>query len=137
MADAREDDEFSEGDGGIMHEPPIFDAVIVTIDNAELARWMALAIRCRCGSKHYPWPLLRRVTRYRRLDEIAVRLKCKKRGCRPQRVWLHWRGGSDANEVYEKTILEAPNEPVPPTMSTQCSPAELERPLKGGAKEGG
>lgn len=110
-----DDDEFG---GGPMHEPPTFDAKLDTIDDAELAGWMALSIRCRCGSTDYPWPLLRRMTRYRRLDEIAARLKCKRRGCRPERVWLYWRGGADAREVYEKTILEALDEPVPPTMST-------------------
>lgn len=77
-----------------------------TIDEAELAGWDYLAASCRCGTTMIPWRLLRRETRYRRLDEIAARLKCKQRGCAPTRVWLYWRGGRDANQEMEKTILE-------------------------------
>jgi hypothetical protein len=100
-------DDFSEFGGRRMHEPPIFEAKIETIDDAELARWMTLAVRCRCGEVHYPWRLLRQRTRYRRLSEIAERLRCKRRGCRPDRVWLYWRGGADAQEIYERDILTA------------------------------
>lgn len=97
------DDVFSDA-GGRMLEPPVLDAKIETIDDAELAGWMALAVACRCGTVHYPWRLLRQRTRYRRLTDIAARLKCKQRGCRPDRVWLYWRGGRDAQEIHERDI---------------------------------
>lgn len=100
------DDEFSGSER--MHEPPTVDAVVATIDDAELAGWTCLAIQCRCGTVYSPWRLLRRKTKYRRLDEIAARLKCERCGRRPERVWLYWRGGRDATEEMEKTILEAP-----------------------------
>lgn len=103
------DDEFAENGGERMHEPPILDAKIDTIDDAELARWMCLGVSCRCGSVHLPWRLLRQRTRYRRLDEIVIRLKCKRRGCRPDRAWLYWRGGRDATDIFEKDIFPSPD----------------------------
>lgn len=103
------DDDFTDFGDDRMHEPPVFGATIETIDDAELAGWGYLAAACRCGTTMIPWRVLRRETRYRRLDEIAARLRCKGHGCRPSRVWLYWRGGADAQEVYEKTILEKPD----------------------------
>ena len=104
MADIHEDDE-EFGPASIMLEPPIVGTEIVTIDDAELARWQYLATRCGCRAVYHPWRMLRRQTRYRRLDEIAVRLRCTKCGQTPKRAWLHWCGGPDSREEVNLTIF--------------------------------
>lgn len=115
MADtpAAEGDEFSEP-CGLMHEPPIIDAFIDTIDDAELARWQYLGTACACKILYHPWRMLRRETRYRRLAEIAARFRCRRCGLRPHRVWLYWRGGRDGKDERELTILETLSDPLPP-----------------------
>lgn len=55
----------------------------VTIDDAELAGWTALGVRCSCHLALVSWPNMRRSTHYRRLDEILPRLRCAKCGTPP------------------------------------------------------
>lgn len=93
-----------------MVKPPDPSIVVRTIDEAELAGWDFLGTRCECHSVYHPWRLLRRQTRYRRLDEIAARFRCAKCGRRPERVWLYWRGGRYADEERERVVF-FPNPP--------------------------
>ena len=112
MAKDPYEDEFGSGNG-LMGEPPSMAVVPLTIDDAELEGWQSLGIWCRgCGTTFASWRGLRRETRYRRLDEIAARFRCKKCRSRPAHVWLYWRGGWDGKNERELTILEAPNEPT-------------------------
>lgn len=65
------------------------DSIPRTIDDAELIGWEGLTITCRCHIAVMSWPLLRRVQRYRRQDEIKERLVCSKCGSAPSEVTLH------------------------------------------------
>lgn len=89
-----------------MAEPPDTNAPVSTIDDAELAGWQYLGTSCGCRLVYHPWRLLRRQTRYRQLDEIAARFRCRSCGRRPTRVWLYWLGRQDMKEECERTILQ-------------------------------
>jgi hypothetical protein len=60
-----------------------------TIDDAGLLGWEGLQVECDHGATIIWWQMLRRMTRYRRLDEIAERLVRRECRCKPRRVLLY------------------------------------------------
>lgn len=89
-----------------MADAPDINSPVSTIDDAELAGWQSLGTSCGCQTVYHPWRLLRRETRYRCLEEIAVRFRCSKCGRRPTHVWLYWQGRQDIKEECVRVILD-------------------------------
>lgn len=61
-----------------------------------------LKITCGCKITLMPWRLLRKRARYRRLGEIAVRLRCERCGNPPASLALYWQGGRDQREMVQE-----------------------------------